>query len=347
MKKRFDEKNTIILIGALGCNGEVYDGETMKNALFKKYFALSADKVVTVNTTRWTRKPWLPFELIFKLIFNRGGKVVISACDMSAYRLIQFLYYFRVKKNVFYWVVGGGLQNLVGNRINPKYLHYLKRILVQSLDMERSLKALGLENAQYFPNSKDIYQVNKTKKELELIRFVFLSRIIPEKGCDLILNCAERLNNAGKKFKITFYGNVKSYPKFIDRVQNINNVEYRGLLNLRNKKGYEELSENDVFLFPTYYPNEGFPGVLIDAFILGLPIITTDWNFNKEIIESGKTGIIVPPQDEDALFEAMLRFINNPEEIKIMSEFCITEAHKYDSKFLLSERQLRKLELIN
>ena len=336
----------ILLIGALGRNGVVYDGETMKNTIFKKYFENVATKVTTVNTTKWNKKPWLPFELIYKLIRYRKATVVISACDMSAYRLIKLLYYIRLNNNIFYWVVGGGFPALVGNQINPKYYKFIKNILVQSPEMEKKLKEKGIPNVTYFPNSKDIYKIKKDYPTQNLIKFVYLSRIIPEKGCDLIINCAKRLHKNGYEFIIDFYGNINAYPDFQKEIADIKEIRYKGLLDLRSKEGFVELAKNDVFLFPTYYKNEGFPGVFIDAFISGLPVITTDWNYNKEIISDGSMGLIIPPYSEEALYDAMLFFINNPTQVKRMSEICLKEAHKYDSNQLLGVDNLKAIGLI-
>lgn len=339
-------KNKIILIGALGHKGQVYDGETFKNSLFIKYFKRAADKLITINTTRWNKKPWLPFEFLIKLVFNPKSKIVISACDVNACRLIALLYHLGIRKNVFYWVVGGGLHKLVGDTVNVKYLKAVNKILVQSPDMKQTLCLKGLNNVMYFPNSKDVYDVKSEKYHDGKVHFVFLSRIIPEKGCDLIVNCAKRLIENGYKINITFYGK-SGYPIFEDKISEYDYINYKGLLNLKEIKGYEKLGQHDVFLFPTFYPNEGFPGVLIDAFISGLPIITTDWNYNKEIVENGKTGIVIPPNDEDALYNAMTYLCDNPCVIKEMSKACKKEAHRYDSSNLLSIENLKKIGLIN
>ena len=45
-------------------------------------------------------------------------------------------------------------------------------------------------------------------------------------------------------------------------------------------------------IFPTYYVGEGFPGTIIDAFSSGIPDIATDWRYNSEIVQNGKTGYI-------------------------------------------------------
>lgn len=340
---------TIILIGALGVNGKVYDGETMKNLLFKNRFTELGANVITINTTRWNKRPWVFLSMAYNLIFNLNAKVVISACDKSAYFLIRFLYYFRVKKNIYYWVVGGGLDSLVSNgTLKTKYYRYLKKILVQSPIMSSNLSKCGLNNSEYIPNSKIIYEIKTPIKSnpSEPIKFVFVSRILGDKGVDLIVKCASRLKSEGFKLHVDFFGKDNGYPDFKNRIANLSFLNYKGIIDLTCKKGYEELSQYDVFLFPTYYANEGFPGVLIDSFISGLPIITTNWNYNKEIVTNHETGIIIKPKDEESLYSAMKFFLQNPIEIEKMRVNCLIEAKRYDIKNILSKEKLSNLGII-
>ena len=46
---------------------------------------------------------------------------------------------------------------------------------------------------------------------------------------------------------------------------------------------------------------------------MGLPSIVTDINGSREIIIDGQNGVIVPPQNEEALYQAMKRFVEEPE----------------------------------
>ena len=213
--------------------------------------------------------------------------------------------------------------------------------------MERQLMDEGLRNVVTIPNFKKIFHVKPiVKSKTGVVRFVFLSRISPEKGCNYILNCVEKLNKAGYKdmFRVTFYGMVEEgYVAFNSRVDSLENVEYKGLLDLTNIEGYEVMADNDVFLFPTFFPNEGFPGALIDAMIAGLPVIASDWNYNKELVVEGKTGVVIPAHDEERLYEEILAFIEGKHDIARMREACLKEASKYDVEEVLSVDKLVNL----
>ena len=53
---------------------------------------------------------------------------------------------------------------------------------------------------------------------------------------------------------------------------------------------------------------------------MGLPSIVTDINGSREIIIDGQNGVIVPPRDEEALYQAMKRFVKQPDEIAAMAQ---------------------------
>ena len=61
-----------------------------------------------------------------------------------------------------------------------------------------------------------------------------------------------------------------------------------------------------ALLFPTHWVGEGLPGTIIDSFASGIPVIASDWNANKEIIEHNRQGIIYPNQDMKTLKDAIV-----------------------------------------
>ena len=82
-------------------------------------------------------------------------------------------------------------------------------------------------------------------------------------------------------------------------------------------------------LFPTYWKGEGFPGVIIDAFVAGLPVIATDWNMNTEIIEDGVNGFIIEPKSSEALAEKMQYVMHNRKELENIRENNLARAKDY------------------
>ena len=217
--------------------------------------------------------------------------------------------------------------------------------------MKKELESVGL-NAIVLPNFKsmDFMPALPTSKATEVISFVFLSRMNRKKGVNLIIECAQKLNKEGwgARFQVDLYGSFeeKAYEEeIVGAIADIPNVEYRGVLNLRDILGYEKLGEYTAMLFPTFWPGEGFPGILIDALMAGVPVIASDWHFNSDIIEEGKTGFIIPTNDESALYKAMKEVLENPARYTEMSVYCQQMAHKYDTKNVINEDFLEKIKM--
>lgn len=344
--------NKVILVGAINEGNLPTCGETMKNQLFVKRFNELFDEVITVDTLNWKKRPWVLIKLFFTLLFNRGAKVVISASGAVA-MLIKFLYYMPLKKNVYFWVVGGNLADSIkAGNYNLKALASLNAILVQGESMVKDLALYNLDNVFYVPNSKPItFKPTITpKKEGEPYRFVFLSRIHPDKGIAEIISATEQLNAAGlqDRFEIDFYGKIEPFyeDKFKSEIAKCVNANYKGYLNLTNDRGYETLSQYDVMLFPTYWRGEGFPGVVLDANIAGLPIIASDWNMNREVVKENKTGILIPTKDSISLANTMRLFISGAVDLYEMRNNSITHVKQYDSRNILSHELMKQIGLL-
>ena len=73
----------------------------------------------------------------------------------------------------------------------------------------------------------------------------------------------------------------------------------------------QKLAENDVLILPTKWGTEGYPGVIIEAYGVGVPVISTPMGAIPEIVEDGKTGFFTPVDDAPALAETIRRFNEN------------------------------------
>ena len=112
-------------------------------------------------------------------------------------------------------------------------------------------------------------------------------------------------------------------------------VEYKGIIDF--DKTVECLQQYFVLLFPTYYYGEGFTGNVVDAYNTGLPIIATDWLYNKDIIKDGRNGILVPPKNIEALSSALLKLYNDRHLHYQMAKNNIEDAKQYGPDEVLKD----------
>jgi len=71
------------------------------------------------------------------------------------------------------------------------------------------------------------------------------------------------------------------------------------------------LNNYDFLLLPTFWPNEGYPGVIIESFLAGMPVITTRIGGIPEIVNE-TCGIFVEPESEVQLACAIDDVCRNP-----------------------------------
>jgi len=71
-----------------------------------------------------------------------------------------------------------------------------------------------------------------------------------------------------------------------------------------------------VYVLPSY--REGTPRSVLEAMAMGRAIITTDAPGCRETVREGENGLLVPPRDADSLFDAMMRFVDEPDLARTM-----------------------------
>ena len=160
-------------------------------------------------------------------------------------------------------------------------------------------------------------------------RFVYVGRIVESKGIDLILQYidCELLNTE----RFTLFGPIceKKYEFMYDR------DFYGGELKPEEVRAI--LMNYDVLVLPTWYEGEGYPGIIVEAYSVGLPVVASRWKDIPEIIEEGKTGFLVEPKSFNSLCNAIGKF--NSANYQTMSQYVTS----YFNEMLSSERILTKV----
>lgn len=326
------------------------DGASIKNYYIKKRLLELGYSLTIVDTKNWRKNIRVFLRLLGVVLFKRKSLFIISTSYFSAYRLLKFLPYFISPQNIIYWAIGGAIaEKIEANHLTPEVYKKIRMMIVEGNSIKDNLARFGITNVEVLPNFKEISTLPIIKqKDGEVFRFVFLSRIIPEKGCNLIIEACKKLNSASyeKKYNVTFYGPIEEGYKesFLGKIEDVPNIKYEGFLDLRNPNNYSILVKYDAFLFPTFWSTEGFPGIIIDAFISGLPVIASDWNLNSDIILPKENGILIEPKNIDALVEGMKYFIHlRAEEIATYRRKSQANALNYSSELVLSPDTLKRI----
>lgn len=141
--------------------------------------------------------------------------------------------------------------------------------------------------------------------EGEKTEFVFLSRIMKEKGADQYLNAAEAIR---EKYPDTVFHVCgfceEDYEQRLKDLQQRGIIVYHGMI--RDVKAM--LARTHCTVHPTFYP-EGISNVLLESCACGRPIITTDRSGCREVVEDGVNGFVVKQRDTGDLIEKIEKFL--------------------------------------
>ena len=158
----------------------------------------------------------------------------------------------------------------------------------------------------------------------EAPHLLFLSNLIPSKGVYVLLDACRMLHEQGLTFVCDFVGGE---TKEIDRATFEEAVKERGLQGIARYQGpkYGEekeryFAEADIFVFPTFYYNECFPLVLLEAMQHRLPVVSSDEGGIPDIIQHGVNGYTVARKEAAPLAEALALLITNPAQRREMGE---------------------------
>jgi glycosyltransferase involved in cell wall biosynthesis len=170
--------------------------------------------------------------------------------------------------------------------------------LLETKRMIQYFKSQNIKNLIWYPNTRP-QKLNKVNRSDFKQRFVFVSRVTPNKGINEIMKAARSLSPS---ITIDIYGPLDS----MYTMDSFKFVNYKGIVS--SDKILDVINKYDVLLLPTYHPGEGYPGIFIEAMSLAKPIITTNWNALDELVQDGYNGILVSPKSVSELKKAIESF---------------------------------------
>ena len=189
---------------------------------------------------------------------------------------------------------------------------------------KKPMKVLGYGNVKgidltYFSRKPEIMEFAQELKKEGMFTFLFVGRIVGDKGINELCKAMAQLSGFApvRLFLVGPYEDDLDpiSEKSKEMIEKNSAIEYVG-----EKYGDELLpyyAAADCYVFPSY--REGFPNTVLEAGAMGLPSIVTDINGSREIIVEGENGVIIPPRDENALFQAMLEMVRNKSKREYMA----------------------------
>lgn len=199
-------------------------------------------------------------------------------------------------------------------------------------------KLIDKEKCKLIPGSGvnlEYFRVLPYPNENETIKFLFVSRIMKEKGIEQYLEAAKYIKEKYNNTEFHILGFCEQeYEEKLKQMTDEGLINYHGL----QKDIIPFLKEASCLIHPSYYP-EGMSNVLLEASATGRPTITTNRSGCREIVEDGKTGYIIEIKNSQQLIEKIEKFLKLSNEYRKKMGLCARKKveKEFDRNIIINE----------
>ena len=244
-------------------------------------------------------------------------------------------------------VENGGLMQKVTLKLYKMGLKKAQKVFFQNTENRDFMINHGVVKGAYdmLPGSG----VNLNQYEVtpypngETIDFMFISRIMKEKGIDQYLDAAKVIRKKHPETRFHICGFCEQ--EYEDELKKLNDegiIVYHGLVS--DIAGMHKISSCTIH--PTYYP-EGLSNVLLESCACGRPIITTDRSGCREVVDDGVNGFVVKQRDNQNLIEKIEKFLSmNWEDKKDMGLAGREKVEREFNRQIVIDKYLREVTII-
>ena len=206
---------------------------------------------------------------------------------------------------------GSGVKSdLINYKITNKPLNVIANGNVNGIDTDFfSNQLLDRQHVSYLKTQYKIQQNDFV--------FVFIGRLVKDKGVNELVKSFSNLNKKEPHIKLFLLGDFE--PEFgpleddtLAEIKINENIIYVGFQT--DVRPFLQVA--NVFVFPSY--REGFPNAVLQACSMSVPCIVTDVNGSNEIIENEINGVIINPKSTIELKESMANMVGRKYDLTKM-----------------------------
>jgi colanic acid/amylovoran biosynthesis glycosyltransferase len=156
-----------------------------------------------------------------------------------------------------------------------------------------------------------------------VLRILSVANLVEPKGLEYLLGACKILRDRGYPVKCEVIGPRVAYSmNYYIKLQKLRRAlaldgEFRFLGAQPFDRVLEKYREVDIFVLPAVIAEDGSgdvtPNAVIEAMAMKLPVISTRSRGIPDLVEDGVSGMLVPPRDEEALAQAIMRLIEDKE----------------------------------
>jgi glycosyltransferase involved in cell wall biosynthesis len=308
------------LHGASLANNYVSKSEVIRSKFEVDFIDLQFAKTLE-NITRFSlRKVFISFyysyKIIERIIIYKPDLIyfTLSPTGLAFYRDAFYVLIFKIfRKKIVFHLHGKGFNR---NADRSSILKYLIKLVFNNTSVicvgERlvtDINKIYRSKPYIVPNGiQDREKSNhKTIQNNDLTpRIIYLSNFMREKGILILIDALKILNDQGHKFEARLIGAPTDLSiEYLEEAVRQNKLtEFVQVVGpAYGKKKIIEYDNADIFVFPTYYKNETFGIVNLEAMQSSLPVISTYECGIPDVVIDNETGFLVEPRNAQELAE--------------------------------------------
>lgn len=242
------------------------------------------------------------------------------------------------------------------NFLYKRFFKNLKVILLAEALSRDIAKYVRKEDVYVCPNGIPNLHIEepKARRNNDIPHLLFLSNLLISKGVFVLLDALKILKERGYAFVCWFVGGETAEINAIQFAEEVEKRDLNDRITYAGRKVGEEkdlfFRQSDIFVFPTYYYNECFPLVLLEAMQYKLPVVSTDEGGIPDIVKDGETGLICEKRNPDSLADCIARLLEDG-ELRIRTgnagyeKFCLEftlERFEHRMREILSQNLLKQ-----
>lgn len=318
----------------------IYDNQNVR--------VVNLSKTVSKNRFSITHRFIEIFQILFKVWVHRKNNDIIylSLAESVLGNLRDIFIYlicFNYNNRIFIHMLGGAGMNKILNtkgflqKVNIFFLNRLGGIIVEGpLNYEMFSKVINNNVSIYIiPNFAEDYLfvddeeiISKFKNDNK-IQILFLSNLIFGKGYDELADAYIGLDkDTQDKVNIVFVGGFETFKienEFLNKIKNYSGIKYIGkFIDGQEKRAL--YCKSQVFCLPSYYPFEGQPISILEAYATGCVVITTDHSGIPYVFSDTNNGFLVEKQSVESIKNAIIDVLNNRNNLLEIAKYNRDEA---------------------
>lgn len=229
---------------------------------------------------------------------------------------------------------GAGMKNILTKkgwqtRLNAFFMKKLAGVIVEGpVNFETFRTILPAEKIHIVPNFAEDFlfvkdeEIEKKFQSTTPIEILYLSNLIPGKGFNELVDSFLSLTEEEQsQLKLNFVGGFESEEsknRFLIKIKEKQQIKYLGKF-IDGMEKRDLYAKSHVFCLPTYYPFEGQPISILEAYATGCVVITTNHSGIPFVFKGGVNGFVVEKKSVESLTQALRKVLTDKNSLKIIA----------------------------